>query len=1161
MDTLIALLADVRKKNIKLWVDGADLRVSAPPGALTPELIGVLKAKKPELIELLRASAASPSAGGPVPVPRGGPLPATFGQQQLWVLDQLGYRSVYSVPLAVELVGKLDEGVLGRALDEIARRHEGLRTTFVQVEGELRQVIRDPASVPVAKLDLRALEPAARKAALDDAIAAERDRPFDLAEGPLLRALSIRTGEDRFVLMLTLHHIASDGWSIGVLTRELSALYAAFASGAPTPLPELSVQMADIAVWQRERLRGEALERSLRFWRERLEGAPTLLDLPIAREQSPEEALPIEPRGARLDFRIDAETTRGLSRLAEERGATLFMTLMAAFQVLLARVSGQDDVLVGTPAAGRTHQALEPMIGYFVNTLVLRAELGDDPTFADFLSRAKPHMVAAYEHQDTPFERLVEALGAPRIPRRNPLVQVLFALQNAVRIDLSLPGIEATPIEVPTRAARMDLEVDVLPVGDHLEGYWVYDRDRFDRAAMERMVAQFRTLLEGIAADPGKRIGALPLLPPEERHRILVEWNDTAADLPQEGAVIRLFEAQAARTPEAMAVVHDARTFRQGLTYRALNDQANALARHLVALGVGPETLVGLFTDRSVSMVVGMLAVHKAGGAYVPLDPALPPDRLAFLLADTRAPVVLTQAHLASRLPMGEARVVVLDDATAFAAEPTHDLGNDVAPGHLAYVMYTSGSTGEPKGVLIEHHALVAHTTQYVRFHGLTPSDRVLALAAFHFDASVEQIFPALVAGACVILPDWELEPRAFSQKLAELEVTLLDTSGAHWRGLVDAWLETPALAERLRLRSLIVGGDVMPVEVVPRWRRTALSTRTRLFNVYGPTEATVAATVYEVPRDFDARLPRIPIGMPLANRTAYVLDPNLQPVPIGVPGELFLGGIGPARGYLNQPSLTAERFVAVASLPFVAELSPAARRGRVYRTGDRCRWRPDGTLDFLGRTDNQVKIRGYRVELGEIEAELRRHPSLRDAVVVVHETKGHRSLVAYVVPEGIAEDDLDRELGGALRRTLPEHMVPSRFLALAEIPRVTTSGKVDRAALPDPAKVGVARDQTLPRTPTEEQVAAIFCEVLKLSHVNIHDSFFDIGGHSLLATQLVLRVNRAFSLHLPLQAVFENSTVVELSASIDRTRLAQDLLASGGVGAEGAGRGEEGEL
>ncbi|MDC0747080.1 non-ribosomal peptide synthetase [Polyangium mundeleinium] len=1161
MDTLIALLTEVRKKDIKLWVDGPDLKVSAPPGALTPELIGALKTRKPEIIEFLRSSGSSSSSGGPVPVPRGGPLPATFGQQQLWVLDQLGYRTVYSMPIAVELASALDVSVLRRSLDAIAQRHEGLRTTFVQVEGELRQTIRDPAEVPLIQRDLRALDPTAREAAVHTAIEEEMGRPFDLADGPLFRALLLTIGEGRSILMLTLHHIASDGWSIGVLTRELSALYGAFVAGAPSPLPALPIQMADVAVWQRERLRGEALAEETRFWRQRLEGAPTLLDLPITREVAEDEALPTQPRGDRLDFRIDAETTRGLRKVAEANGATLFMTLMAAFQVLLARTSGQDDLLVGTPAANRSHQALEGLIGYFVNTVVLRARFGDDPTFVDFLSRSREDTLLAFEHQGMPFERLVEALGAERVPHRNPLVQVLFALQNAGSVDLSLPGIRSTRVALPTLAARMDLEVDVLEAGVELEGFWVYNRDRFDRAAMERLVASFQALLAGIAADPRRRVFDLPLVPPDERRTILVAWNDTAAALPPEPALHRLFEAQAARTPDALALVHDGRASRQSLTYRALNEQANALAHQLVARGVRPDTPLGILAERSVSMVVGMLAAWKAGGAYVPLDPGLPPARLAFLLEDTRAPLVLAQAHLAQRL-CADARaateVVLLDDPATIATLPTHDLGTEAGAGHLAYVMYTSGSTGQPKGVMIEHGALLAHASQYTRFHGLSPADRVLALSAFHFDASVEQIFPALTAGACVILPDWELEARVFSEKLAELEVTLLDTSGAHWRALVDAWIEEPRLAEALRLRSLVVGGDVMPAEVVARFRKTGIAGRARLFNVYGPTETTVAATVYEVTGDFDARLPRIPIGKPLANRTAYVLDRRLRPAPIGVPGELFLGGRGVARGYLNQPALTAEKFIEVASLPFAAELSDAAKTGRVYRTGDLCRWLPDGTLDFVGRTDHQVKIRGYRVELGEIEAQLRRQTNVRDAVVVVHQVGQHRSLVAYVVAaEGLAESELEGELGAALRKTLPEHMIPSRFLPLAEIPRVTTSGKVDQAALPDPNR-SAAATEAAPRTETEERVAVIFREILRRADIGIHDSFFDVGGHSLLATQLVLRVNRAFSLDLPLQAVFESSTIAELAASIDRTRLAQGLLTTATSGVESE---EEGEL
>ncbi len=1164
MDNLLDLLAQWRRQDLQLWVEGGELRVSAPPGVLTEQLVEVLRARKPELIAVLTGLGTAADEG-PVAVPRDAPVPASFGQEQLWLLDRLGYRTVYHMPLAFELCGPLDSAALAGALADLEERHEGLRTSFVESpQGSLLQVIGAAGRLPLVTHDLSALDPAARESVLAELLSAERERPFDLSRGPLVRALAIRTGADRLVLLLILHHSVGDGWSLGVLLRELAACYGARVSGGSAGLAPLPIQLAEVAVWQRHRLAGERLARARDWWRAQLAGAPTLLELPTtAAPPAPREGgQPVQPRGARLECPIAADLTQGLRALARAQGATLFMTLLAAFQVLLGRVSGQEDLLVGTPVAGRVHPALEPLIGYFVNTLALRAQFADNPGFSDLLARVRQTTLAAYEHQELPFEQVVEALAVERLPHRNPLVQVLFTLQNAGRLELALPGISARALDLPTAAARMDLEVDLLEDGETLLGQWVYDSDRFTRADIERLALAYQTLLTAIVADPHGRVGALPLLPPGERQRLLIDWNDTAAELPPAGAVQRLFEAQAARTPTALALCYDGRRASMSLTYGAVNAAANRCAQRLIGLGVGPGQLVGLCCERSHLGVVGMLAALKAGAAYCPLDPALPPERLAWLLADTGIRVVLTQAHLAPRLAdlPGSAsgtrpRLVCLDEETTDAGLPAlPDPQLPVDPAGLAYVIYTSGSSGEPKGVPITQRALLAHCCAYVERHALGPTDRVLALAAFHFDASVEQIFPALMVGAGVVVPDWELAPAEFSRQLAATGITLLDTSGFHWRALVETWLECPALAAPLALTRVVVGGDVMPAEVVGPWRRTGLAGRARLFNVYGPTETTVAASLFEVTADFDPGPGRVPIGRPLANRTLYVLDHRREPVPIGVTGELFIGGLAVAAGYLNRPELTRERFLPVAALPFAATLPAAARTGFVYRTGDLCRWRADGNLEFLGRADDQVKVRGYRVEPGEIEAQLRRQPLVRDAAVVVHERDGHRSLVAYVVPAVVPENGPDpapagalaQTLSAALGRVLPQHMVPTRFVPLAAIPRALgASDKVDRRALPDPDPASDAVP-VAPGTPTQAQVLAVFVEVLKRPGLGVFDNFFDRGGHSLLATRVVARVNRVFDLELPLQSVFEHPTPAALAAAIDRSLLSRNLSAPG---------------
>ncbi|MDI1433384.1 non-ribosomal peptide synthetase [Polyangium sorediatum] len=1162
MSGIVKLLEDLRRQDVKFWLDGAELRVSAPPGVLTPALIAELQRSKPELCALLRGEAATLPTSTIETVPRGGPLPASFAQQQLWVLDKLGQGLAYHSQFAARIEGRLHVPALEQALGEVVRRHESLRTTFLQEGGEVRQIAAPPRAFSLIVTDLRALDPEAKRAALTQWIEADGGEVFDLSRDALLRGRILRLDEEEAVLLLSIHHIAFDGWSIGVLSRELDALYDAFREGRPSPLAELPFQYADHSVWQRRELSGARLSREIEHWRERLSGAPTLLDLPIAVETAAGPARPSQRAGT-VTFRLGVEVSEGLRRIARGAGASLFMTTLAVFQVLLARYTGQLDVLVGTPVANRNKQGIESLIGYFVNTVVLRADLSGEPTFLDLLTRVRETTLTAFEHEELPFERLVEALQVERVAHRSPLVQVLFAVQNASDGRLSLPGLRVSPFPLEQRWSRMDLEVDLIEEGREISCVWVYDRGKFEAGAMERMALHFQNLLAAVVAEPTRRALELPILSEEERDRILVAWNGSTAAYPDTSCIHELFEAQAARTPDATAVVFDAAgpdDERGSLTYRALDERANRLAHHLRALGAGRGALVALCVDRSLEQIVAMLGVLKAGCAYVPIDPAYPEERKAFLLDDTRASVLLTRARLADALPRFEGKVVLLD-ADALDIHPASAPASVTGPDDLAYVMYTSGSTGEPRGVLIEHRSVVGHCETYRRIHELSPADRVLMLASYHFDASVEQLFPALLCGASVVVSEWDMEPLRFSRKLVELGVTLLDTSGAHWRGLTDAWLRDPSLMAWSPLRTLVIGGDVMPADVLEPWWRTDLSSRVRLFNCYGPTEATVAATVHEVRREPGPDAARIPIGKPLANRTAYVLDPLGNPVPVGVPGELYLGGFGLARGYLNQPTRTQEKFVELDHLPPPPPGPGGAPRfRRLYRTGDRVRWQPDGSLDFVGRADNQVKIRGYRVELEEIEAHLRRQPVVKDATVIVHEAGGHRSLIGYVVPAGAMRG---AEIEAALRASLPEHMVPSRIVELDAIPRITTSGKVDRSALPDPA-ASEAPVFVAPRTPTEAALVAIFAEVLGCERVGVHDDFFNLGGHSLNATQVIARVNQEFSVRLPLQQIFEHPTPAGLATCLGATALARDLLApdiASGAGKQGDGAEEEGDL
>jgi amino acid adenylation domain-containing protein len=1143
----LELLASLARRDIRLALADGELRVNAPRGALTPALAEALRERKAEIVAVLEQGGAGAVAPPIAPVPRTGALPLSFSQQRLWFLEQLGSGATYSIPAAFELAGALDSDALQRTLTEIVRRHESLRTGFDAAHGQPRQVIQPPAAVPLPLIDLRGLPAPEQVAALKRHARAETLKPFDLARGPMLRALLLRLADaaaeapPRHALLLTLHHIAADGWSLGVLVHELTVLYQAFARGEPSPLPELAVQVADVACWQRDRLQGAALEAQLRYWRERLAGAPELLQLPTDLPRPPVQTL----IAGKVDFALDAALTERLRRLGRDAGATLFMVLLAAFQVLLSRYSGQEDIVVDAPIANRHHQALEPLIGLFVNDLALRADLSGNPRFSELLAQVRATALAAFEHQDLPFDRLVEALKPQRHLGYNPVTQVALALQNAPMAPVELPGLRVTPLDAEAQQTRMDLELHLwerpatatgdadAPAPAHartqtptaLAGSCIYNASLFLPETIERLCGHFRTLLAAIAADPARPIAELPLLDAAERRRVLLEWNAERGARAPKACLHRLFEAQAARTPHAVAVAFAG----QELTYAELNARANRLAHALLARGVGPDAMVALCVEHSFEMIVGMLGILKAGGAYVPLDPAYPAERLAFILEELRTPVLLTQRHLLPALPAHGSRVLALDDPGAgLADQPATNPDSPVTPAHLAYVIYTSGSTGKPKGVLVEHASVTAHCADYRRRYGLSAADRVLQLASFHFDASVEQIFPALLTGARVVVPDWEPDPVAFAEHLVRCGVTVLDLAGAHLRVLLRAWTREPALIDGHALRIVVVGADVLPVELVEAWRQGPLAAAVRLFNVYGPTEATVAATVHEIDPAQDCARPRIPIGTRLPSKRLYVLDAAGQPAPIGVGGELCIGGPGPARGYLDRPELTAARFRTL-----VLAAGTESIRDRVYRTGDLVRWLPDGRLDFLGRIDQQVKIRGFRVELGEIEAVLGEQPPVQEAAVLAREdAHGERRLVAYTAPR-LAPADI-AELRAQLKLRLPAYMVPEVFVTLPALPH-TPVGVLDRRALPAPDPAAAASAHEAPGSALERQIAAVWEQVLGRPGIGIHDSFFEVGGHSLLAMEVHGRLREAFPV-LTIVDLFSYPTIQALARHLDAT-------------------------
>jgi amino acid adenylation domain-containing protein len=1041
----------------------------------------------------------------------GGSAPLSFAQERLWFLDRLQPgNSAYSVPMAIGLAGPLNVAALERSLNEIVRRHEVLRTAFSFMEAQPVQVIAAAESLRLPLIDLQGLpdtESEARRLAAEEAL-----RPFDLARGPLVRTRLLRLGEQEHVLLLPMHHIVSDGWSLGVLFRELSVLYENFSSGKPSPLPELPIQYADFAVWQRQWLQGEVLEGQLSYWKKQLAAAPAALDLPTDRPRSPVQTF----HGARQSVGLSQALTNRLKALCHRESVTLFVTLLAAFQTLLHRYTSHDDIVVGSPIAGRTRTEIEGLIGLFVNTLALRTDLSGDPSFRELLGRVREVALEAYAHQDLPFEKLVEQLQPERDLSRSPLLQVIFVLQNAPMTPLRLSGLTVTPLKVESKTAKFDLTLSLVEKTDTLTASVEYSTDLFDAATIGRMLGHFQTLLEGIVANPDQRLSDLPLLTEAERHQLLVEWNDTKTDYPANALIHELFEAQAARTPEAMAVEYEGRQ----LNYRELNARANQVAHYLARHGVGPEVVVGICVERSLEMVVGVLGILKAGGAYVPLDPDYPAARLSFMLEDTAAPVLLTQAGLRDRLPAFAGRVVALDaDWREIAREGEENPKVKVGARNLAYVIYTSGSTGRPKGTCIEHRSVVrlVQSTNYVE---LGPQEVFLQFAPISFDASTLELWGSLLNGAkLVVCPAGLLSLQELGRVIKERGVSTLWLTAALFHQMVDEQIES------LRgVRQILAGGETLSASHVRRMLEVIGAGR--LINGYGPTENTTFTCCHVMTAQ--SRIEHtVPIGRPISNTRVYVLDRHMRPVPVGVYGELCIGGAGLAREYLHQPQLTAEKFVPD---PFSGEAG-----ARLYRSGDLVRYLADGTIEFVGRIDYQVKIRGFRIELGEIEAGIARHPAIREVVVLAREdAPGDKRLVAYVVAANLPADLVD-QLRSHLRASLPEHMVPAHFVTLEALP-LTLSGKVDREALPAPG-VGDGASHTgavAPRTATEEMVMGVFRGVLERADFGVLDSFFDLGGHSLMAARLMARLRTASGIDLPLRNLFESPTVAGMAEAID---------------------------
>jgi amino acid adenylation domain-containing protein len=1027
-------------------------------------------------------------------------FPVTFAQRRLWFLDRLQPgSSSYLIPWSIRIKGPLDPGALREALNEIVRRHEILRTTFPAQGDEPLQAVAQELEIPLPITDIsNAADPEEEARGL---AAEEAQRPVDLERGPLLRAQLLRLGEGHHVLLQTMHHIVFDGGSRRVFISELSDLYEAFREGKPSPFAAPKLQYGDYAVWQREHL-SKKIDEQCAYWKRQLSGAPAALALPTDKPRPAVQSF----RGAAARFAFSNSLKHRLAEIARRNGASLFMILLAGFQALLARYSGQDDIVVGTPVAGRNRVEIENLIGFFANTLALRTRLGGDPSFTELLERVKEGALAAFAHQDAPFERLVEELQPERSLSYNPIFQVMFSLQNKGNTGFRLGSLDVEALWAGGVSAKFDLTIHLAENAEGLLGLCEYSTDLFEETTIARFLEHYRTLLEAVAEDPSLRLSRLPLLTANERTQILGEWNATVADYPRQNCLHHLFEEQAARSPAAVACVYDG----QELSYRALNEAANRLAHELKARGIGPGERVAIFTGRSLEMMVGLLGIQKSGAAYVPVDPAYPPERAQMILEEAKPRIVVTTSGLLEILPQHGAETICLDrDAARLAGQPSANPESAVTPEDLVYIIFTSGSTGRPKGVQIPHRAVVNLLTAMARELQMGPGDVFPALASFAFDMCIPELYLALSTGGTVAIAPRHMagDGEALAAFLKDHRATVVHATPTTWNLLLEAGFSGSGLKR-------CIGAEALPQDLCRRLLKEDAS----LYNFYGPTETTVWSAMHH----FTSENEPVVLGKPLANQRFYILDKALEPVPAGVWGEIYIGGDGVALGYLNQPQMTAERFL----------YDPFAGAGRMYKTGDLGRYLADGRIEFGGRSDHQVKVRGYRIELGEIEAALGSHPAVQECVAVAREdVPGDTRLVGYVVPAaGCAADAT--ELRAWVGKRLPDYMIPAAIVNLTAFP-LTPNGKVDRKNLPAPEyrRLDSQESYVAPRTPAEEVIAGIWAEVLKLDQVGAGDNFFILGGHSLLGAQMIARVRQALRVDLPLRALFESPTVAGLAA------------------------------
>ena len=1113
MKTIEEFLSYLCSLDVKLWVEDNRLRCNAPKAALTSFVKEELAERKEDILAFLRNNSVDVVADKqPIsPVKRQGNLPLSFAQQRQWFLAQLEPdNSLHNIPASVRLQGQLNVEALGQSFNEIISRHEALRTNFQTVEGQPIALISEEKPLTLSISDISELPANQQEAEVRQIAFQEAKQPFNLKSDLLLRVKLLRLSEKEHIVLLTMHHIVSDGWSIGVLVEELAILYQTFCNGQPSSLPALPIQYVDFAAWQRQWLQTEVLETQISYWLKHLENAPKILDLPTDYPRPTIQTF----RGETYSFELSKELSAALNKLSQQQGSTLFMTLLAAFKTMLWHYTATEDIIVGSPIANRNRAEIEGLIGFFVNTLVLRTNLAGNPSFQELLKRVREVALGAYANQDLPFELLVEHLQPQRDLNYTPVFQVMFVLQNAPMSALELPGLTLSPIESNDDSAQFDLTLSMIETDSGLVGSLEYNTDLFEESSIRRMAGHLQTLLSGIVANPQQRLSELPLLTKSEQHQLLQEWNNTEVEYFQQQCIHELFEAQVERTPDAIALVFE----NQQLSYRELNQQANQLAHYLRSFGVKPEVLVGICVERTsvggtsltLSMVIGLLAILKAGGAYVPLDPSYPQERIAFILEDAQAPVLLTQASLVEVMPQDKAQVICLDtDWHLIAQQSQGNLFSELTTDNLAYVIYTSGSTGKPKGVQIPHKALSNFLYTMKQRPGLTEEDTLLAVTTISFDIAALELFLPLIVGARLVVASREIasDGTQLLAKLTDSKATIMQATPTTWQLLLGAgWRGNDQL-------KILCGGEALPRHLANQLLHRCAS----LWNMYGPTETTIwsAASLIET----DSKI--VPIGHAIANTQFYILDKYSQLVPVGVAGELHIGGEGLARGYLNRPDLTAEKFI---PNPFSKESA------RLYKTGDLARYLSNGEIEYIGRIDYQLKIRGFRIELLEIEALINQHPAIREAVVAVHSLEvDSQRIVAYIIPTREQTPSIS-ELRSFLETKLPDYMLPTAFVILEALP-LTPNGKVDRKALPAPNTVRPELEVVYqpPQTEVEKGIADIWQEVLNVENVGIHDNFFELGGHSLLLVQVHSKLREVFQSDLSILYLFRYPTISSL--------------------------------